>query len=477
MKCEGIMNIMLIDPIKLAVRATLAAGLLCGVAATAANVNLYVSGSGGMRTMWKASLATAVCGANAIATYTIMGAAFNPDSQAYRCTAGAAPTLLPTGIAAGDQVTLHSSAELGSIWGIAPFLNNFGGAGYPTQRLFVNPDSPDCLGTVCNITAYNVATETFTSVSGTALVSHVPDVGLMEVDPEHYWYSENWDSISFPVLGPVPSAALAIAFRASPNSLVLNGAVFSVIVNKNGPLMTHGITGLSFSSLRRIFQGDFATWDKVPEVGTLDSAHTPIKLCRRNAGAGTQMAASTHFQLAEACGDTPLFASVTPGIGGSGPGNLTSIEELTNPSKLLSCVTGPAVGAIGIQRVNLNDTAYQTLTEGCSQPNAHNAASDTYLFRTESWLYNNTSVSGAPIAAKNLLNVLITAGRRATKMPVVANEAWNATTQIASPPFSRFALCIPGSGNVCLSSLPTETAVAVQLLGNYRSGTACLPSR
>src|SRR5690349_16831608 len=97
------------------------AAILASAGASAASVDLYVSGASAQRTFWSTDLQASVCGANTMTTYSVTGAATNPDNQAYRCTADGALTL-PANVNAGDVVTLHYSAELGSVSGISPFL-------------------------------------------------------------------------------------------------------------------------------------------------------------------------------------------------------------------------------------------------------------------------------------------------------------------------------------------------------------------
>jgi hypothetical protein len=444
------------------------AGVLASAAANAENVDLYVSGASAQRTFWKADMATSICGANAQTTYTAAassGAA--PDDQAYRCTAGIATT----GIAIGDQVTLHYSAELGSVWGIAPFLNSFGGSGYPTARLFVNPDSANCVSGTCTVTSYDATTETF--VGGDALVSHVPDVGATDVDPVNWAFPDNYDVVTYPVLNAVPNSTVVNAFQSSANSKVVNGQVFEVITNNASPIAGRG--NISRASLTAILTGQYATWGQVPEVGGGNA--TAITLCRRDHGSGTEVSASVFFTGTECgvLGSSPIASTAAPA-------SLTSVIENTTGGKLATCVINNA-GAIGFKSVGANTSTtgtYTILNVDGVEANAHNAAAGSYGFAFETWAYDNTGASGATTKAANFGKLLISNARKATSLTSQieaniaksANGQWVATNKNTDRK-SNYAVPGGGFGNTkSVANAEVVATKAVTALG-YRSGSAC----
>jgi hypothetical protein len=444
------------------------AGTLASAAAGAANVDLYVSGASAQRTFWQKDMVTSVCGANAQTTFTITGAAANPDNQAYRCTAGAAT--LPTGIVAGDVVTLHYSAELGSIWGIVPFI-----PGHSTTRLFVDPDAvPGDPGTACPapvgnasacvIGTYDVKTENSTPAAGktTVLVPHVPDVGVTDLDPVKWNISDNWVDATYTALGALPTTAQLQTFQG--NAKVVNGQVFSVIVNNAGPAATKG--NLSKASLTAIFTGQYTTWGQVPEVGSADP--TPIKVCRRDHGSGTQVGGSIFFTGTE-CG----VSGASPFVSIGAPGNVGVVQEDNTTGKLRTCVGG-TTGAIGIASLSISGS-YKTLNIDDVQANAHNAAAGFYPYAFEDWTFDNTTASGASAAAKGFFTSLFNNARRAANLPAIelgsqlANGQWDVG---GNTPQANFALPGGGFGNTKSVASWAMTTRATTGLG-FRGGDNC----
>jgi len=415
--------------IAFAVAAIMAAG-----AASASNVNLFVSGASAQRTFWVKDLVGSVCGTNQITTFKNTGTGA-PDNAAYRCTAA----LAVTGVSIGDVVTLYYSAELGSIWGVAPFIPGHG----TTTRRFVNPDSADCgatsadttfqtngLKASCAITGYSNLTETFSSVNGTAMISATPQIGVTDVEPKFWAQTQNWPTGNT-AIGAIPTDA---DIAALPSYATINGQIFSVIVNNSGPLGTStgliGTKSISTQSMKAILTGQYNTWGKVPEVAAAGGSTQPIKLCRRDIGSGTQVSASIFFTGSECfrSGSKLIVTAAAQGKlstvnGGAG------VVENTSTDNVKSCVTGDT-GAVGIVSLGTSAT-YTTLNLDGVQPNAHNAAAGLYPFSFENKLYNGTDAS-VDAAAAGLAGVLIANAKTASKMKsmnedgsLTASGQWN----------------------------------------------------
>jgi hypothetical protein len=420
--------------------AAVVGGVLASAAASAANYDLFIGGASAQSAFFNADFRTTVCGANPVTTYTITGASVS--NEAWRCTAGVTTV---TGILVGDVVTVHYNSELGTISGVSPlFYNNAIAA-----RLFVNPDSADCAGTVCTVTSYSNQTETFTSANGTALLpmNSFPgrvagaftqfDIGVLDVEIKHWGLPSNWTDASFnTAMGTIPSVAGLVAL---PGATPMNGQVFSVIVNNAGPAAALG--NLSYRSLSSIMAGKYDVWGDVPEVGGANV--TPIKLCRREFGSGTQTSASMYFTGLECGTSSQSFASILS------PGSLTSVVENASTGAVRTCVQGD-VGAIGVTSLSTN-TNWTTLNIDGVQANAHNAAAGFYDFAFETVVYNRATTSGASSPVQNLATSLINNAKRSDRLTsqVETTAVLGANGQWTVPSSRRVAYALPigGTGN------------------------------
>jgi hypothetical protein len=444
------------------------AGILAASAAGAANIDVYVSGASAQRSFWKADMAASVCGANPLTTYTVATTSVTtgaPDNEAYRCLA--APPSAITGVANGDQVTMHYSAELGSIYGISPFIT-----GRPTTRLFVNPDSLDCSApsgnaSTCTISDYVTDTETFTSTNGTALVSVAPDVGVTDVEPKHWASAANW-----PGYTNVGAAAPTTAEITTAGTYkVMNGQLFSVIVNNASPIASLGT--ISSASMKALLTGVYDVWGDVPEVGGGNT--TPIKLCRRDQGSGTQVSASIFFTGVE-CG-----RGSTGIVTQAAPGSITGgVVENASTGKVRSCVQGDA-GGIGITSVGTS-TNYVTLRLDGVQANAHNAAAGIYPFAFENFLLDKSASTQPSVpGVAGIVAKLVANAKKATTLPAVEGGSLLATngvngvagTWYVAAPKSNFAIPATGFGNTKnVANWAVTSGAAVTALAS-RGGDNC----
>lgn len=279
------------------------ASILASAAASAANVDLYISGASAQSAFWKADFGTSVCGGAAnVTTYTLSPAGVS--NEAWRCTA---TTAVGTGVAIGDQVTVHYNSQFGTISGVASLVRPG-----VAKRLYVNPNSTDCSAPVagastCTYLTYDQNTETHTSTSGNVLVvspNTLPaDVNVLDMEIKFWKELANWQTVSAFGLTPITDAEIAAIPVAAT---VVNGQVFSVIANNSSPIAAKG--NISKASLMAIVTGQYDVWGDVPEVGGGNT--TAIKLCRREQGSGTQVAASVFFTGLECGYSSTAFASI-----------------------------------------------------------------------------------------------------------------------------------------------------------------------
>jgi hypothetical protein len=157
--------------------------------------------------------------------------------------------------------------------------------------------------------------------------------------------------------------------------------------------------------MRAILAGKYTKWNQVPEFASLDTTTgTPINLCRRDHGSGTELSADITF-TGQACGyDGALpvkSGTVTAYQGATAPWTY----EAPATADMLSCVSS-ADGTIGIRSNAGKDSnfSYVILLVDGYQPNAHNAAAGLYRYAYEDQagvLANNAG--GGNLAASTLV--------------------------------------------------------------------------
>jgi len=405
----------------LLVGAAVAAALAADSAAAAsASIDIYVSGASVMTTFFASDLQYSLCGGAAVATATYLDTAYSayePSFSAYQCTNATTST----------TYTLHYSAELGSSWGVYEAANP------TTTRQFLTPSAAGCpagnfsvagktglqsgavwptVGSTsyCTATGYSHVTDSVVTNTNSILTPSQADIVVSDVEPDLF-LSDNWESANFDpslrpaILGSAPSAATVAAATNLLNPV--NGQIFQVIA--------HGIPGsadgttqpatpfnISSASLRAILVGTFKKWRQVPEVGAADTAAggTPINICRRDHGAGTEIGADITF-VGQTCNLSTggTVANTQPIV----RGNVTTYVGATPPwvyeapatTDMKACVAS-APGTIGILGNTKKDSgyAYQILYVDGYAPSAHNAAAGLYRYAYEV----NMAATGNPTA-------------------------------------------------------------------------------
>lgn len=489
-------------------------GILASAAASATSYDVFIGGASAQSAFFKADFGTSVCGGAAnIMTFAInnTGSGGNPANEAWRCTVAASTGI--AGLVAGvDVVTIHYNSELGSISGISPMVYDTDGA---APRLFVNPGdaavgvastTTDCPAGVlnntvnCTIAGYDNKTETYTPTSSAATLQSrnaflgLPvstanfdqfEVGVADVEIKHWAQpnTQNWTDATFnTAFNTIPTAAQLTT--AAAGDVVMNGQVFSVIVNPASPAAVSGFN-LSKQSIAAIFNGKYATWGSVPEIATSATATpaqkaTAIKVCRREFGSGTQVSASIYLTGKE-CGTSSqsLASIVSPGVLGA------NITEETSTGNVRTCVgdsngVAGTAGAIGIASLSIPAATatlqYSTLNVDGIQANAHNAAAGIYGFSMESHVYNKAAAAGASAPVAAIVSSMITNARRSDKLTsqieagsMGTNGQWTASTRRAN-----YALPITGLGNTpaSIAKWGVTATTAVVSLGT-KNGNNC----
>lgn len=434
--------------------------VLVSAAASAANIDVYATGSSALRSFFIEDLGVNICGFT-VSTYKANVAtgvyldttytAYAPDFTAYQCTAQATQN----GVTAGDVVTLHYAAELGSVFGVWTAAN-------PTfSRRFLTPSAAGCpagsytvpgktgaqtgavwptIGSTsyCTATGYSHVSDTTTSDPNGVLTASTADIAVSDVEPAlfnaDHWPSSNFDATLRPSALATPPSATDIA-NATAAMGVMNGQVFSVIGHGlPGTTDTQTNISLSYTSVRRILQGFYKKWNQVPEFATLDTASTPINVCRRDHGSGTGLSADITF-AGQACsvdGASPVASGTTTVYPGA---TAPWVYEAPASSDMKACVAS-APGTIGIL-VNANkdsNFSYAVLLIDGYQPNAHNAAAGLYPYAYENWagvLANNPG--GGNAAATGMITrakgfSALTTAAFANETGALSNGQWVGTS-------------------------------------------------
>jgi len=474
------------------------AGLLAAAAAGTSSANsytLYVSGASAQRSFWESDMGFLCNGVRTTPAtkWTVIPSpgpgtgisiAF-PDIEAVQCTvttSGQIPGA--TIVTAGDTITMQYAAELGSVWGIAPFLTSTNA--FTSGRHFLDITNPNVCppaGGACTVTGYSRQTD----LSSTGLAAAVtPDLGATDAEPSLWVGGDDWPLTagvgnSYPILGNAstnkqPTPQEILAFAALPAQTRVNQQVLSVIVNTAAP--TGSLTSLSKASITSILTGKFTNWGGVPEIG--NSAITvPIIVCRRDHGSGTEVTASVTFTGAQ-CGpgSQPIVrqrnGNVTPSLGKLAAANV--IESATT-NDLVACVT-TKVGAIGIRSLSFN-TNYVTLAIDGVEANAHNAASGRYPYAYDAWVYTGSpTLTGAKLdVANSLITDAQTASALAAEGGTNTGFLWTVSTGNSNGAKGAAAGQY-GPGGVATPSLTSNwgltSGAAPEALYN-QGGSSCAP--
>jgi hypothetical protein len=476
------------------------AGVLSSAAASATTYDVYASGASAQRTFWQKELGASYCaGTGSVTVYAYKDPSLTvnqPDFNVATCTATATTQSTAVGLVAGDTVNLHYAADLGSVWGIWGAIPANHLATRSQMVILATTAGGGCTLVTSSgfpTSQYNCAPTAAGSFSRSAdsggspwLVQNKSDLLLSDVEPALFAFAENWPSFS------VGSTNHGITFGAgtsADNSVVklgsvptagtltttgmgaLNGEVFSIV--------GHGIpgtpTGLSKQSVRTLLSGGYGTWLQVPEVGAADTfaGGTPVVICRRDHGSGSEIAASIFFEGIE-CGQAG--ANRIEDAADFGLTTATNVVENASSGDLKSCLAastgGSTGGAIGMLSLGTSG-AYTTFYIDGIQANAHNAALGAYPFYTETFgVDNSANVEVAGSVQLKLSGALFTAAGSVTTLAAdgftEASAYTNGVSTTAGAQQVVFAIpASGGSSTVAASKAATPTEI------QSRSGNTC----
>ena len=286
--------------------------------------SLTISGSSAFFNAFETELSSAtssICNNTSGSTYNKFAAG---DFRAYTCT-------LKAGVvgAGGEAAVIYYRGEGGSVTGLKPVLST----GPQIKRLQLSncPQGTPAPGATvtCTVSGYNGVNDSVTSGLENATV----ELGFADEEPAVFTGENYPTAATFSYLQPALTSAERNTLNGAATPVVAQA--FGVYVNSGSGLT--GLTGLSRNTLANIFKGTYDNWQYVPNDATglpVTSGSLPIKLCRREAGSGTQVAASLFFNA------TVGFASEAQ------PGNLPSVQENSSSGSMRTCIDGNA-GAIG----------------------------------------------------------------------------------------------------------------------------------
>lgn len=411
--------------IAMAVAASLTGGAAFALPPTTAfDVKLVVAGSSAFRDPFKTEL-QALCSDTIDAYATQSG---GPDFKAYTCTLNSSAG---TGLN-GLKAIVYYRSEGGSVWGAVTAHKTLA-SGTSVNRLDI---SSACTGPVsnvytCSVTGYDLLTD----ASVTNLALDKVGLGIADVEPAMF------------VNDNLPAVPTAVAVANRPSATKLAGQAFAVYANSS-----LGLTSLSKQTLTSIFSGAITDWSTVPNAagtGFVTATSTPIVICKRDVGSGTQVGADIYFNGTNCLsGSVPFAASSLP-LNNSTGAETTCIGSAANPG---------AIGYAAIQNSVPSGTSIINL-DGIT-PSRVNAANGTYGYWFELVAAKPTTypadVAGTPSLAKG--------GTLATTL---MNRVKAAATVPASPNNSIFAL--PGGSNSI--ALPVSSSNPVGI--GSRGGNSC----
>jgi hypothetical protein len=213
----------------------------------------------------------------------------------------------------------------------------------------------------------------------------------------------------------------------------------------------------------------------VPEVGAADTfaGGTPVVICRRDHGSGSEIALSIFFEGTE-CGQAG--SNRVEDDADFNVSTATNVVENVSSTDLKACLAastgGSSGGAIGVLSLGTS-SAYTTFYIDGIQANAHNAALGAYPFYTETFGYNNSAnVETAGSVPLKLSGALFAAAQSVTTLTsdgfTEASTYTNGVSTTAGTQQVVFA--IPASGT---SSTVAASKAAAPTEIQSRSGNSC----
>lgn len=423
--------------VALAVAATLAGSSAFAVAnvtpSTTFTVTLNVAGSSAFQSQWPIEMANVLC-SDDVVTFDSNG---GPGLAAYGCTLKTSVTgkTKTYTFPANTFALVYYRSEGGSVYGVGPLAKNI-------QQLRLSVSSANCTtgsGTLyhCPVGALNLSADTV--ASGAAVKAYV-ELGASDVEPSRF-IGENWPAGGF--LGDQPTPTQLATLTSKQNVVA---QVFALYVNDG---ISATPLNLSKQAVSSIFSGLYTDWSQVPKADgsgfvSDGTAASPITVCERDIGSGTQTSMSIYFMSQGCSNSATTFIDNTPNRNASTGSEMTCVST-----------TAGAIGYAAVQKASDISSkwphAVAATLSGVTASTA-NAAAGLY----DLW-YEATFQSGAKLTANAngaaLADVMITRLKNA------------ATTPAGSP--SVFALPIGSNASV----LPVSSTHPVAL--GTRGGDSC----
>jgi ABC-type phosphate transport system substrate-binding protein len=301
-------------------------------------VTLTVSGSSAFQAAFESELSrvgSSICANGTVAVPALSYNKFQSSTNDFRAyTCNLAGGVLSAG--GGEPAAIYYRGEGGSVTGLRPLL-----AGGPQiKRLLLSncpvPASGSTTTNTCTISGYVSSSDAVTS----GLENAVSELGFADEEPAVFTGENYPTAATFAFLQPALTATERTTLNGAAVSVVAQA--FGIYVNTTDADLS-AVTSLSRNTLGNIFKGTYSDWNTVPNDATgqpVTNGSLPIRLCRREAGSGTQTATSIFFNATSgfASEANPQALAVTSGGGG--------VVENTSSGSMRTCINGNT-GAIG----------------------------------------------------------------------------------------------------------------------------------
>jgi len=398
--------------------------------------SLVIAGSSALRDATANEMSTVLCTAGTYAAWVSAkgaGGSFDtPDFRAYTCTlaAGLGAPL------AGVQVIVYYRSEGGSIFGV--FGNSVlnGGASTPINRLNLGPSGgAECTDSgaialgITQPTAANVEADNQGTLNASCVAKDTVQLGFSDVEPaafvgENYGSEYTFIPYKQPTVAVLNSLDKGRMIGQAWTAIVSNaGGATSLFKNANG----FSAAGLSNQELASIFAGKVTDWGNVPSAQALGAAlgNSPITVCRREPGSGTQTTASTHFLLTNCSSgglsfDTPTSGSGNNVVEGFATSDvLTCVQTGTNAIGIVTAQTAAKITGAAATQILVNGAG---ATPGAAANDVANAAAQgKYNWYSEAYYVKNDSALPAGSFQLALANKIISDLQSANNTPTNAN--------------------------------------------------------
>ena len=329
---------------------------------------------------------------------------------------------------AGKKVLVVKRSSGGSIWGVSPIV-----AQETIKFMKVN-------STLCSLGA------------SATTVSEIPDVGLSDVEPVLFTDGANQPA----VVDWVGDNFTPPTDTSSLNTASLFALGFGVQTDLANP-----ITNLTRQQYASIAAGLITDWNKIDS--TKFPLSTPITVCRRSAGSGTQAFSNAYFLNAGGCGNAvaPTDQAGDPAhqIDNVATGNVRScLASNANSVGFISLEDDPTQNGGGRKWISINgvgvpNPASPTAgcvpgTGTCNTDNMKNGTSDMYS--EQSFNAPATTAAKPGYYTKAEIDAFISVIK--TKAPlasVLSGRAKAGILSLASQPAGASVIDYSRSGNTC----------------------------